>query len=338
MCYFESRVVLNADADMRRRDFIKIIAGSALAWPRAACAQQHSAHIGILLLGRAVPPKELTITSELARLGYDEGRNVSYDVRGADGDLDRLPMLTRELVATRPDVLVGASEIAADVLAKATRDIPIVVTVMGDPIASGLTSSMSRPTRNVTGFTLSSPTLGAKRLELLHELIPGLRRVAYLTTPAGPMYNVFEQYVREAANALGLTIFLVPIITEESVADGFVVIEREKPQAVMVENSPSIVRLSTRIIDECLFRDLPAIHPWYFEVRAGALMSYGPTILENHAGAARYVDRLLKGAKISELPIEEPAQIKLVINLRTARAIKLIIPPTLLARADEVIE
>jgi putative ABC transport system substrate-binding protein len=323
---------------VRRREFIKIIAGSALAWPPAAHAQRRFVHIGILLLGRAVPPKDLAITSELARLGYDEGRNVSYEIRGADGDLDRLPMLSRELVAAKPDVLVGASEIAADVLAKATRDIPIVITVMGDPIASGLTNSMSRPTRNVTGFTLSSPTLGAKRLELLQELIPDLRRVAYLTTPVGPAYNVFEQHVLEAANALGLAIFLVPIITEETVADGFVIVGREKAQAIMVENSPSNVRLSTRIIDECLFRDLPAIHPWYFEVRAGALMSYGPTMLENHAGAARYVDRLLKGAKISELPIEEPTQIKLAINLRTAREIKLIIPSSLLARADEVID
>jgi putative tryptophan/tyrosine transport system substrate-binding protein len=323
---------------MRRREFIKIISGSALAWSRAARAQQRSVHIGILLLGRAVPPKELAITSELARLGYNEGRNVSYEIRGADGELDRLPMLTRELVATKPDVLVGASEVAADVLAKATRDIPIVITVMADPIASGLSSSMSRPTRNVTGFTISSLTLSAKRLELLHQLIPDLRRVAYLTTPAGPAYNAFEQHVREAANALGLAIFSVPITTEKTVTDGFVIVEREKTQAILVETTPSNLRLSIRIIDECLFRALPAIHPWYFEVRAGALMSYGPTMLENFAGAARYVDLLLKGAKISDLPIQEPTEIKLAINLSTARAIKLTIPPTLLARADEVIE
>jgi putative ABC transport system substrate-binding protein len=117
-----------------------------------------------------------------------------------------------------------------------------------------------------------------------------------------------------------------------------VIAEREKAQAILVETTPSNVRLSIRIIDECSFRALPAIHPWYFEVRAGALMSYGPTMFENHAGAARYVDLLLKGAKISDLPIQEPTQIKLAINLNTARAIKLIIPPTLLARADEVIE
>ena len=340
MCYFESRALSfePSVADMRRREFIKMISGSALAWPQAALALQRSVRIGILLLGRAVPPKELAITSELALLGYDEGRNASYEIRGADGDYDRLPMLCRELVATKPDVLVGASEIAAVVLAKATRDIPIVITVMADPIASGLTSSMSRPTRNVTGFTLSSPTLSAKRLELLHELIPDLRRVAYLTLPLGPMYNAFEQYVRGAANALGLAIVSVPIITEETVADGFVKVEREKAQAILVETTPSNVRLSIRIIDECSFRALPAIHPWYFEVRAGALMSYGPTMLEDHAGAARYVDQLLKGAKITDLPIQEPTQIKLAINLNTARAIKLIVPPALLARADEVIE
>ena len=323
---------------MRRREFIKIISGSALAWPPAARAQQRSVRIGILLLGRAVPTKQLAITSELARLGYDEGRNMTYEIRGADGELDRLPMLTRELVATKPDVLVGASEVAADVLAKATHDIPIVITVMADPIASGLSSSMSRPTRNVTGFTISSLTLSAKRLELLHELIPDLRRVAYLTTPVGPAYDAFEQHVREAANALGLAIFSVPIINEKTVTDGFAIVEREKAQAILVETTPSNVRLSIRIIDECSFRALPAIHPWYFEVRAGALMSYGPTMLENYVGAARYVDLLLKGAKISDLPIQEPTEIRLAINLGTARAIDLTIPPSLLARADEVIE
>ena len=323
---------------MTRRDFITLLGNAAIAWPLAARAQKRSLRVGILLLGRAVSPKELEIASELARLGYDEGRNVSYEIRGADGDFDRLPMLTRELVATKPDVLVGASEVAADVLAKATRDIPIVITVMADPIASGLSNSMSRPTGNVTGFTISSLTLSAKRLELLHELIPDLRRVAYLTTPVGPAYNAFEQHVREAATALGLAIFSVPITTEKTVTDGFVIVEREKAQAILVETTPSNVRLSIRIIDECSFRALPAIHPWYFEVRAGALMSYGPTMLENYAGAARYVDLLLKGAKISDLPIQEPTEIKLAINLSTARAIKLIIPPALIARTDEVIE
>jgi putative ABC transport system substrate-binding protein len=197
---------------------------------------------------------------------------------------------------------------------------------------------MSRPSRNVTGFTLSSPTLSAKRLELLHELIPGLSKVAYVSAPIGQMYNIFQQQVRSAASALGLTLFSVLVTNEASVAEGFAMATRENVQAVMVETSPSNVRLSAHIIDECLLRDLPAIHPWYFDVRAGALMSYGPTVLENYSGAAKYADRILKGAKVAELPIQEPTQFKLAINLRTARAIKLRIPAMLLARADEVME
>ena len=324
---------------MRRREFITLVGGAA-AWPVVARAQQaeRMRRVGILVLGPAVAPKELTIVSELARLGYAESRNVNYEIRGADGDLGRLSMLTRALVATKPDVLIGASEIVADALAKATSEIPIVITVMADPIAIGLTNSISRPSRNVTGFTLSSSTLAAKRLELLHELIPSLRKIAYLSSPMGPMPNIFEEQVYKAANILGITVFPMHITTEASVSDGFLLAERENVQAVMVESHPANVRLGAHIIDECLLRDLPAIHPWNFEVRAGALMSYGPAELENHAGAAKYVDRILKGEKVFELPIEEPTQIKLAINLRTARAIKLAIPSTLLARADEVIE
>jgi putative ABC transport system substrate-binding protein len=323
---------------MRRRDLIALLGGAAVAYARPLRAQQRIARIGILVLGPQVAPKELALVSELAKLGYVEGRNVSYEVRGVDGDFSRLPTLSRALVATKPDVLVGASEVVADAMAAVTADIPIVLTVMGDPIAIGLTDSMSRPSRNVTGFTLSSPTLSAKRLELLHELIPGLSKVAYVSAPIGPMYNIFQQQVRSAASALALTLFSVSVTNEASVAEGFAIAARENVQAVMVETSPSNVRLSAHIIDECLLRDLPAIHPWYFDVRAGALMSYGPTVLENYSGAAKYVDRILKGAKVAELPIQEPTQFKLAINLRMARAIKLTIPAMLLARADEVME
>jgi putative ABC transport system substrate-binding protein len=296
------------------------------------------ARIGILLIGPAVATKELTIVSELMRLGYAEGRNVTYEVRGVDGNLGRLPEVTRALVVAKPDVIIGASEIVAVALADATPQIPIVITVMGDPIAIGLTDSISRPSRNVTGFTLSSSTLAAKRLQLLAELVPGLRKVAHLSPPVGPMSHVFERQVANAAKALGLTVLSVPISTEASVSEGFQWAERENVQAVMVENHPSNVLVAAHIIDECALRDLPAIHPWSSEARAGALMSYGPAVLENHAGAARYVDRILKGAKVSQLPIEEPAQIRLTINLRTARAMKLTVPQPLLARADEVIE
>ena len=196
---------------------------------------------------------------------------------------------------------------------------------------------MSRPSRNVTGFTSSSPTLAAKRLQLLHELTPGLQRIAYLSG-TDAMFALFERHVRAAADVLGVTIHSIPISTVASVSEGFVFADREKVQAVLVEVNANNVRLAVHIINECLVRDLPSIHPWSFEVQAGALMSYGPAAVENHAGAARYVDRILKGAKVSELPFEEPTEIKLAINLRTARAMKITIPQTLLARADEVIE
>jgi putative ABC transport system substrate-binding protein len=148
----------------------------------------------------------------------------------------------------------------------------------------------------------------------------------------------FEHQVKHAADVLGITLIPVPITTSKSVTDGFGLLDRENVQAVLVESNPTNVRFGALIIDECLVRDLPAIHTWFSEVRAGALMSYGPAVMENHAGVARYVDRILKGAKVAELPFEEPTEIKLAINLRTARSIKLTIPPNLLARATEVVE
>jgi putative ABC transport system substrate-binding protein len=148
----------------------------------------------------------------------------------------------------------------------------------------------------------------------------------------------FERHVQSAANALEIAIHTITMTSVGAVSEGFLVADREKVQAVLVEVSPSNMRLSAHIINECLVRDLPSIHPWSFEVHTGALMSYGPAGLENHTGAARYVDRLLKGAKISELPFEEPTEIKLAVNLRTARSMKITVPQTLLARADEVIE
>ena len=321
---------------MRRRDFLIFGIAAATAWP-AALAQQSSKRIGILIIGSAVAPKDLAFVSELTRLGYVEGNNARYDVRGADGDITRLTTLARELVSSKPDVLIGASEAVATALANATAEIPIVITVMGDPIAIALTNSLSHPSRNVTGFTQSSSTLTAKRLELLRELIPTLRRLAYLNAP-GPMIGIFEQQVRNAASVLGITVTTIPVTTEASVSKGFELADREQVQAVMVETSATSVRLSAHIIDECLVRDLPAIHPWSSSVRDGALMSYGPATVENNSGAASYVDRILKGAKVVELPIQEPTDIKLAINLHTARAIGLTIPPAFLARADEVIE
>jgi putative ABC transport system substrate-binding protein len=323
---------------MTRRDFITAFGGMVATWPLAVRAQQRMARIGVLLNGRTVAGKELNIASELAQIGYVQGRNVTFEIRAAEGDLRRLPALARELVAMKPDVLISASAPAAKALAAATNSIPIVLTVTVDPMAVGLSDSMSRPSRNITGFTSSTPELAAKRLALLRELVPGLRKVAYLGAPSGSAFDIFEPHVQSAAKALGITIVFVPVTTVDGVQESFVIVDREKVQAVMVGVSLINAQASGHIVSECLVRDLPAIHPWLFEVRAGALMSYGPTVMENDAGAAKYVDRLINGAKVAELPFVEPTEFRLAFNLRTSRTMNLVVPITLLARADEVIE
>jgi putative ABC transport system substrate-binding protein len=307
---------------------------------QTATAQQKLASVGILLLGESFRGSELALASELSRLGYHEGRNLVFEIRAAKGDLRALPGLAAELVAARPDVLVSASTAAAHALAAATTRIPIIVTVTVDPIAAGLSDSMARPSRNVTGFTSSAPALVSKRLELLHQLVPGLKRVAHLTGVNDPAYRVFESHIRAAAATLGSSVVNIPIAGTGTAAVGetFAAVDREKAQAILVGVNPSVARVSGHIIDECFVRNMPSVHPWSFEVRAGALMSYGPATVENLAGTARYIDRLAKGAKVSDLPFEEPTAIRLAVNLRTARSMSLTIPATILARADEVIE
>jgi putative ABC transport system substrate-binding protein len=322
---------------MQRRDFLGVLGGAA-AWPLAVTAQQRIPRVGVLLIGAGVPPRDFELARQLARLGYVEGRNITYEIRGADGDANRLPTLAREIIATNPDVIVGSTSPAALALAAATRDIPIVMTVIGDPIALGLSNSISRPSRNVTGFTISSASLAAKRLELLRELVPALRKVAYLWVPLNPVTKQLGEQVRMAADTLGIKLVSLPLTTSADINEAFTLAEKEQVTAVFIEPADLTVRFSGTIVDECLVRNLPAMHAWPFEVHNGALISYGPAIVENYPRTAIYVDRILRGAKIAELPFEEPTQIKLAINLRTARSIKITVPPTLLARADEVIE
>lgn len=322
---------------MRRREFVSLLGGLATVWPLSLHAQSIP-RVGILLNGGAILPGDLDFVRELARLGHIEGRNVSYEVRAAEGDSSRLPKLARDLVATKPDVIVASAAPAAAALFGATRTIPIVMTVIGDPIALGLSGSISRPTHNVTGFTVSSSSLAAKRLELLHGMVPALRTVGYLWVPANPLATLFEPQVRKAAGLLGIKLVSLPLTSGADIASAFSRVDEEPVMAVLVESDPITLNFSGSIIDECLVRNLPGMHTWPVEVRQGALISYGPAAIENIPRAAVYVDRILKGAKVAELPFEEPTLIKLAINLRTARSIGFAFPPALLARADEVVE
>lgn len=325
-----------------RRGIIRAgaLAGALAAWPPAAQAQQTGGtrRVGVLLPGRAPPARDLDLVQLLDKLGYLEGRHIAYTIRGADGNADRLPQLAREVVAAKPDAIVGSTSLVAVALAAATKDIPIVMAVIGDPIALGLTDSIARPSRNITGFTISSPSIAAKRLELLRELVPAIRKAAYLWAPLGPTGPLFRAEAQLAAERLGIELLSFPLTSESDIAAAFDRIVTESATAVLVESDALIVRYSATIVDECLVHNLPAMHDWSFEVQAGALISYGPPTADNYKGAATYVDRIMRGAKIAELPFEEPTQIKLAINLRTARSLGLSVPPSLLARADEVIE
>jgi putative tryptophan/tyrosine transport system substrate-binding protein len=322
---------------MRRRGFMTLLGGAA-AWPIAAFAQQRVPRVGVLLNGRAVPAGDLQIAAELARIGYVDGRNIAYEIRGAEGDAVRLPPLARELAAARPDVLVGSTAQSAVALSNASREIPIVLTLISDPIALGLSASISRPTRNVTGFTISNLSLAAKRLEILHEVVPASRKVGYFWAPQNPSGALYRTNVERAAAVLGIELVSLPLTSEADIVGAFAHADEEQVTAVLSEADTLTYRLSGSIVDRCLIRNLPDMHSWSIEVRNGALMSYGPAEPENNARAAVYIDRILKGTKVAELPFEEPTEIKLVINLRTARSIGLALPPAFIARADEAIE
>jgi putative ABC transport system substrate-binding protein len=278
------------------------------------------------------------LTDALKQRGYVESRNIAYDVRAAGREPERLPALARELVATRPDVIVSATLPAARALTDATRTIPIVLALVGDPVALGLTQSMARPTGNVTGFTTGNDTVAAKRLELLLEMVPAARKVALLWVPENAQHRLVVERTRQAAAALGVAILSLPVSDAPDIPPAFARIETEHATALLVTADPLTVRNRRTIIDECLLRDLPAMHSYSVEVRDGALMSYGSDVGEDYGRVAGYVDRLLRGARIIDLPFQEPTHINLAINLRTARSMKLTVPPSLLVRADEVVE
>lgn len=322
---------------MRRREIITLLGGAAIAWPSTSSAQTSMPVIGILLLGSAAEPREFGFVRELIRIGYVEGRNIKFAVRAADGAINRLPQLARELVATTPDIIVGSGSPVAQALAVATNDVPIVMTLMGDPVALGLSDSMSRPDRNVTGFPNSSPSLAAKRLELLRELVPA-GKIGYLWAQDSPMTKARGEQARMAAKTIGIELVPLPLTSGGNLSDAFDLAEKDQVAALLIESDSLMLRISSNIIDECLLRALPAMHAWPFEVSSGALMAYGPATAENDQQTASYIDRILRGARVAELPFQEPTRIKLAISLRTARSIGITVPPTLLVRADEVIE
>jgi putative ABC transport system substrate-binding protein len=328
---------------MRRRKFITLLCWTAVSglalepWNPPLNAKSRMNRVGLLFPAGDTPGSR-TFIDAMARLGYVEGRNVAYKFLAAGGQVEQLPRLARELVALKPEVIVTATEPAARALADATRDIPIVLALIGDPIGLDLTDSIARPSRNVTGFTTGNETVAAKRLELLHEMIPTMRKVALLWVPANAQHRLVVERTRQAAAMLNVKFWSLPVTTAADISLAIMKAEREHATALLVAADPLTIRNRRMIIDQTLLFNLAAMHDYSFEVKDGALMSYGSDVAEDYGRTAGYVDRILKGAKVADLPFQEPTKYRLAINLKTAKELGITVPYSLLARADKVIE
>jgi putative ABC transport system substrate-binding protein len=274
---------------------------------------------------------------EIRELGYVEGKNLAIEYRYAENKLDRLPALADELVRLKVDVLVGASTPVALALKNATRTIPIVFAGVGDPVASGLIDSLARPGGNITGLTNITAVLSGKRLELLKETVPKLSRVAVLwdpQTPSSPQWQESQLPARE----LGLQLHSMEVSSGDKYEGAFKEAIKARSTALAVTQSPLIVSYQKRIADLAAKNRLPAIYPRGDFVESGGLMSYGPDQAEPYRRVASMIDKILKGKKPAEIPVEQPTKFEFVINLKTAKQTGLTIPPNVLARADKVIK
>ncbi len=328
---------------MKRREFITLLGGAAAAWPLTARAQQPAAKVPrIGFLGNSTAELEANLVGPfrdgLRALGYEEGRNIVIEYRWAEGKYERFPALIAELIALKVDVIVTAGTPASLAVKKATTSIPLVMVAVGEPVATGLVASLGRPGGNITGLTSMSSEMEGKRLELLKEVVPKISHVAVLWNAASPIQAIEEGEVRAAAQVLGMKMLSLGVRTQEEIEDALAVIVRERPGALLVLADRLFLHHRTHIMDFAAQHRLPGVHAYRELVEAGGLMSYGPSYADMHRRAATYVDKILKGAKPADLPVERPVKFELVVNLKAAKEIGLTIPPTLLGRADQVIE
>ena len=328
---------------MKRREFITLIGGAAAAWPLAARAQQRMRQIGVLVASAAddseFQARMAAFLQGLAQLGWSEGRNVRIDIRWATSNADDLRRHAAELAALAPDVLVAASGTATVApLLQATRTVPIVFVVVVDPVGAGFVASLARPGGNATGFTTFEYGLSGKWLELLKQIAPGMTRAAVLRDPA--VASGIGQFAAVQAMAPSLGVELSPVDARDApeIERAVTAFARSGNGGLVVTPSPVANRHRDLIITLAARHRLPAVYAWRYYVTAGGLISYGPDFVDQYWQAASYVDRILKGEKPADLPVQAPTKFDLVINLITAKALGLDVPPTLLATADEVIE
>jgi putative ABC transport system substrate-binding protein len=322
-----------------RREFITLLGGAVATWPLAAGAQQAGSipKIGVLWPG-AVPPASPRMESfrqALRQLGYVEGQNVAIELRYAQRGLQQVPDLVAELVRLKVDVITTFGDLAPRIAQVATRTIPIV-TMSDDILGSGLIASLSHPGGNITGVTILSPELSAKRLELLQEIVPGMSRVAALWDPTTGTSQV--TMTESAARSLKLKLQIVEVQNRDDIARVFRAARDGQAEAVNVLSSPFLASLYREIIDLAAEYRLPAIYQWKEHTEAGGLISYGPDLAGMWRQTAAIVIKVLRGAKPADLPVEQPTNFELVINLETAKALGLTVARELVLRADVVIE
>jgi putative tryptophan/tyrosine transport system substrate-binding protein len=326
---------------MKRREFITLLSSAAAFNPVFAWAQQSpSPLIGVLEGSSALSTTkhEEAFRSELRQLGYVEGRNIRLEYRHADGFLDRLPGLAAELVGLNPKVIVSAPLPANLALHQATSTIPIVMATGADPVGFGLVQSLSHPGGNITGLTNFAEELASKQLDLIRELLPGIARIGALVNVTNPLHVPQWQETEAAAAKASLTTVRFDYRVPEDLDRAFAKFTEQKVEAVLVPPDVTFNARREHIVELATKARLPAIYFNRLYAESGGLLSYGPNISEGYRRAAIFVDKILKGAKPGDLPIERPTSIELVINLKTAKALGLNIPNSLIGRADEVIE
>jgi putative tryptophan/tyrosine transport system substrate-binding protein len=331
---------------MKRREFITLLGGAAAAWPLAARAQQpgRMRRIGVLMgyaeSGSSGQALIAAFRDGLQKLGWTEGRNTRIDIRWAiPSDAESIRRFAKELVALQPDLIISSTTPITAALLQQTRTIPIIFPALSDPVGSGFVASFSRPGGNVTGFNVSEPTQTGKWVELLKEIAPRVTRVAMLFNPASAPYaEYWLDPFKSAAASFAVEAISAPI-RDESELNSVVATQAREPNSGLIAMPDSFtIAYRLEIISLAGRYRLPAVYPFRFFAEVGGLLSYGVDLVDNYRRVATYVDRILKGEKPSELPVQAPVKFELVINLKTAKALGLEVPPTLLARADEVIE
>jgi putative ABC transport system substrate-binding protein len=327
---------------MLRRGFITLIGGAAVAWPVAVRAQQPMPVIGYLSPGSLetdnIAARLFAFRQGLNEAGYFEGQNVAIEYRWAEGHNDRLPDLAADLVRRQVAVIVALAAPATLAAKAATATIPIVFGVGMDPVQAGLVASLNRPAGNITGVVVLTAELAGKRLQLLREVVPTAAVVALLVNPNNPVTEPETRSLQDAARTLGLHAHILQASTPSEIDAAFDTLVELRAGALVVSGDPFFTSQRAQIVALAARHAVPAVYQWREYAAAGGLMSYAPSLADVYRLAAIYIGKLLKGAKPADLPVEQVVKIELVINLKTAKALGLTVPLTLLGRADEVIE